>query len=299
MDTALALATGLRHGLPIEAYHGDSTTISKSGLDDINQCPALYYARHLDPHRPPPPDRGGQLEGQLAHCATLEPKEFEKRYAVLPKDAPRRPTEIQRNAKVQSPSTIASIAWWDEWEANKATGLTIITSAQADVAWRQADAIHKLPELSDAFKKGEAEVSAYWTDDITGVACRCRPDWVFRLNDGSAILLDVKTFSTADPDDFARQLARKRYHVQAAYYTDGYAQASGQPVLAFVFIAMATEYPYLACAFVLDDEGLAAGRTAYRRNLGRYAACQASGKWPGYSDEIVILTLPKWAQTEE
>ena len=285
---------GVYPDISIDVYHGDTTTISKSGLDNINQCPAIYYARHLDPNRPPPPDRGGQLEGSLAHCATLEPLEFEKRYAVPPGDAPRRPTDLQRNAKKPSEATLEAIAWWDLWLA-QSNGLKPITRAQADTAWRQAASIHALPEISDALKNGQAEVSVYWQDPTTGVACRSRPDYVHQLANDSVILLDVKTYTTADPDDFARQLARKRYHVQAAFYKDGYEHATGKQVAGFVFVAVATEYPYLSCSFVLDDDGMQSGRRGYQRNLETYANCLKLGTWPGYSEEIVILTLPRWA----
>jgi exodeoxyribonuclease VIII len=285
---------GLFLDLDIDTYHADTDTISKSGLDEINVCPALYYARHLDPKRPPTRERAGQLEGALAHCAILEPSQFGKRYTVLPKDAPRRPSEAQLNAKKNSPESLASIEWWADWNATHAGG-TVITSAQAEVAWRQAEAVQRIPEVADVLRDGHAEVSACWRDVLSGELCRCRPDWVFTLRDKSVILLDVKTFSSAAPDEFRRQIARKRYHVQAAYYTHGYARASGRVVRGFVFLTVEPEFPYLASALMLDEDGIVSGEVAYRRNLDTYAQCKREGLWPSYSDEIAIVSLPNWA----
>ena len=56
--------------------------------------------------------------------------------------------------------------------------------------------------------------------------------------------------------------------------------------------------PSSACALMLDDQGKAQGRADYRRNLNTYAQCRASGVWPGYSQSIEIVNLPKWAITE-
>jgi hypothetical protein len=265
----------LIHDLPIDEYHS-RPEVSKSGLDDLNQSPAIYFARHLNPDRPAVEPKSGQLEGQLAHCAILEPDEFGKRYAIGP--------TVRRNTKV-----------WTEFVDSLAPGIVAIQQDQADVAWRQAESVRALPEIREALLRGRAEVSAFWTDPVTGVKCRCRPDWVHQCNETSVILIDVKTYGSASPDEFRRQAARKRYHVQDAYYGDGFEHASELAVLAFIFVAVETEWPYASNAMMLDGASRDQGRFDYSRDLGVYAQCQQSGEWPGYSKEIQLITLPAWA----
>jgi hypothetical protein len=286
---------GLVVDLDINEYHA-SLGISKTGLDTINKSPWLFYSRHLNPNRPPPPQRGGQLEGTLAHCAVLEPDQFSLRYSIPPKDAPRKPTEAQWNAKKPSDESIASMDWWREFNA-KNIGKFPISADQYETAMRQAESVRRLPEVAEALARGMAEVSALWIDPETGARCRCRPDWVHDTGAGS-ILLDLKTYSDASAEEFRRQAARKRYHVQDALYTDGYAIASQQSVLGFVFIAVETEWPYAANAMMLDEPSKETGRRAYRRNLSRYAECVQTDTWPGYSNAIELISLPQWANNE-
>lgn len=290
---AFIAAPGLHQGIDIDVYHG-GPGISKSGLDAMNRSPAYFYAMHLDPARPAPKERSGQMEGSLAHCAILEPDEFGARYVVIPKDAPRRPTDIQRNAKNPSPETVKAVAWWDEFNASVA-GKTIISADQYETAWRQSEAVRRLPDVAEALGSGWAEESAYWIDQETGELCRCRPDWVHPCGSAGRILLDVKTYSDASPQEFRRQVARKRYHVQDAWYSDGYAIASGLPVLAFIFVAVETDWPYLASATMLDDIARDQGRREYRRNLDAYSICKGRNDWPGYSPAIETISLPGWA----
>ncbi|AZV94465.1 PD-(D/E)XK nuclease-like domain-containing protein [Pseudomonas sp. S 311-6] len=288
-------AAGLLPDLDIDAYHR-SAGISKTGLDRINRSPATFYALTLDPNRPPEKERGGQLEGQLAHCAILEPGEFSKRYAVLPHDAPRRPTDAQRNAKKPSDDSQAAMDWWRAWEADN-TGRLVITASQYEVAQRQAESVRRLPDIREALDAGQPEVSAFWRDPETGVLCRCRPDWSHPAGESGVVLLDVKTYSDASPSEFRRQCARKRYYVQDAYYSDGYARASGLSVLAFVFVAVETEYPFQASAVMLDAVSRQQGADDARRNLNTYAECMRTGQWPGYSSGIETVSLPNWAIT--
>lgn len=274
------ITPGVIHGMDINDYHAIADAISKTGLDRIRRSPAHYYALTLDPKRPPDKERAGQLEGQLAHCAILEPDEFLKRYAIGP--------DVSRATKA-----------WKEFEASLPPGTTGIKADQYAAAIHQQVSVRSLPDVAEALATGWPEVSAFWTDPETGVMCRCRPDWVHPVDDDSVILLDLKTYSDASPADFARQVARKRYHVQAAYYSDGYAAASGKTVLAFIFVCVESEWPYAASATVLDDLSIEQGRTEYREDLRAYAECLRTGKWPGYGAGIHTISLPNWAITIE
>jgi exodeoxyribonuclease VIII len=267
----------IHHYLNIDEYHAMSP-VSKSQLDTLDLSPAIFFARHRAAGRPAPTSKAGQLEGQLAHCAVLEPDEFESRYVVGP--------SLNRNTK----------AWKEFVEANPER--VAIQHDQYEAAVRQAASVRALPEVREALEHGHAEVSAFWTDPDTGVACRCRPDFVHPVSSSAVVLLDLKTFSSAAPDEFRRQAARKRYHVQDALYSDGFAVASNLDVLAFIFIAVETEYPYAASAMMLDGVSRDQGRADYKRNLATYKRCEESGDWPGYSKEIQLITLPNWAFQE-
>ncbi|MGE8629490.1 PD-(D/E)XK nuclease-like domain-containing protein [Achromobacter denitrificans] len=265
-------------GQDIDAYHGGAG-ISKTGLDHIARSPATFYALHLDPARPPEKERAGQLEGQLAHCAILEPAEFDKRYVVGP--------DVSRATKA-----------WKEWEASLPAGVIAIKPDQRETALRQAESVRRLPDVAEALAAGRPEVSAYWIDPDTGVLCRCRPDWVHPAGESGVVLLDVKTFSDASPAEFARQIARKRYHVQDAFYSEGFGRAAGVDVLGFVFVAVETEWPFAASAVMLDEPGRDVGRIQYRRDLDTYARCLAANEWPGYGAAIHQVSLPAWASKD-
>lgn len=269
----------LDYMLSIDAYHALTDSVSKTWLDDINLSPWHCYARHLDPKRPAPKEKQGQLEGNLAHCAILEPNEFNKRYVVGP--------SVNRNTKI-----------WKSF-VDENPGRIAIQVDQYDAAMRQAESVRSLPDVRDALDRGRPEVSAFWTDPETGVRCRCRPDWVHECDESGVIELDVKTYSSASANEFRRQVARKRYDVQAAFYSEGYAAASDRIVLGFVFVAVETDHPFAANAFMLDEDSIESGRQKYLQNLRTYAECARTNTWPGYSTGIDIIRLPQWALLTE
>jgi hypothetical protein len=269
---------GIYQNLDIDEYHSDSAAISNTGLRDFARSPFHYYSLHLDPSRPPSPERSGQLEGSLAHCATLEPDQFSKRYAVGP--------DVSRATKT-----------WKSFYEGLQSGIIGVKPEQAATALAQAKSVRSLPDVAALLSNGQAEVSAYWTDEETGVLCRCRPDFVSPAGDG-VVLLDVKTFASADRDEFARQVARKGYANQAAFYSEGYSKASGKPVLGFVFVASEMAYPHAAAAYMLPDEWLEMANRENHELLIRFALCQQRNQWPGYSLTIEALEMPRWLAIE-
>jgi hypothetical protein len=271
---------GIVSGQPMEAYQS-AGGLSYGGLKLMARSPAHFFAWKRDA-RAPVIERAGQEAGALAHCLTLEPGEFPFRYAVGP--------EVSR----------ATTAWKSFAAAHPHH--ICLKPSQLESALAQAASIRALPDVAKLLAKGEAEVSAYWIDAATGVLCQCRPDWVHPVGTDGApgvILVDVKTYSDASPEEFARQVARKRYHWQAAWYSMGYALAAGVPVLGFVFVAVETEWPFAACACMLDDESLAVARREIAPLVALYAECERAGTWPGYPVGIAQIQLPAWYAERE
>jgi PDDEXK-like domain of unknown function (DUF3799) len=265
------------YGMPNETYHS-LPALGSSGLKLLRKSPAHYFGNVLDPRRPQREATPAMAAGTLAHCATLEPDKLASRYVIKPESLDMRTKEGKA------------------WAASVDPLLTIISAEQMQTAQRQADAIRALPEIGPLFERGHAEVSAFWTDAQTGVACKCRPDFVAPAGDG-VLLLDVKTAKDADPAGFARAVWNWGYHLQAAWYMDGYAAASGLPVLGFVFLAVEQDYPHCAAAYTLDDETLQQAREENRRLLDLYAQCKRSNEWPGYPSGVGILRMPAWAKS--
>lgn len=262
--------TTIRHDLTNAEYHA-SPAISKSGLDLIRKAPALYRWRRDNPQEPTPAMR----LGTLTHSAVLEPDSFASSVIARPEGIDRR--------------TSAGKAEWNAFEI-EANGREIITAEEMAKLAAIRDAVHAHPAAAKALAGSPTiEQSIFW--DVDGIACRCRPDCVTERN----VIVDLKTTRDASPDGFAKSIAGYRYHVQAAFYSDGYEAAFGSPPRGFVFIAVETEPPYLVAVYVASEAMVIRGRADYLADIETFRRCRDADEWPGYSDTPLTLELPKWA----
>lgn len=287
---------GVYHAISNAVYHS-SPALSCTGLHSLAISPFHYWANHLNPDRPPREETKGQRHGTLAHCSILEPNEFDARYMRIPENAPTRPQERWRNAKKPSYDTLAAFEYWDALDAKvKESGKQVITAEEYETAMRQGESVRRtVPEFVELLAAGEAETSLVWRDESTGVLCRIRPD--LRVPT-MRILVDVKTFNSADPNEFARQVARMDYHMQGAFYSDGDAAVTGEDIRAFLFLAVEDDYPYAASLNLLDERDIDVGRAKARRLTNLYAACRATGEWPAFPG-INQVSLPAWARPRD
>ncbi len=283
--------------MPAEVYHA-IPAMSAGGLKRMRSSPAHFFGMQLDPNRPPPGDPSPAMKnGTLVHCCLFEPDKVEARYAVLPGDAPRKPTPVQRAAKKPSPETLDAIDWWDRF-AQKHPGVEIIEQAQLSAARRQAANIRALPDLGALLEDGVGESSVFWLDAETGELCKCRPDWLSVAGEDGRIITDGKTAQDASPEGFARACWNMDYPLQAAWYSDGVAAALQRNVHGFVFAVAENSWPNPAAAYMLDDEVMAWARRENRRLLNLYAECKRTGVWPGYPQTVQPITMPAWAMKE-
>ena len=270
-----ALPMGLIRDMPAETYHSIQA-LSASGLKRLRQSPLHFWSAQLDPNRVHGEPTPSMLAGTLAHTMLLEPDQVAERYQVLPPGIDMRTKEGKA------------------WKASVPAGITLITIEQKQTAERQAAAVRALPEIAALMENGFAESSAVWIDEATGEHCKCRPDWVSEAGDG-VVLIDLKTCQDASASGFPRTIANFGYHLQAAWYADGYERATGRMVLGFVFACVEAAAPHAAAAYMLDDGSLDKARSENRRLLDLYAQCKSIDDWPGYPASIQVLALPAWA----
>lgn len=267
------------HGLSNAEYHAHPA-ISKSRLDLLARSPFHYYAQYNAPN-PPTREESATLKlGSLAHCAVLEPAELNNRYIIQP------PELDMRSSAGKA------------WKADIKDGYIVISEEQLKAAYNIDTALRRLPDVASALKDGRPEVSVFCVDDETGLDLKCRPDWVHEAGDGGVILLDVKTTQDASRREFARSVAKWRYHVQAAFYTDLYAKATGRTVHGFVFAVCESGYPHAAACYMLDDAAMRKGRALYRQDLQLLKSCIDRNQWPAYGESVQPLELPAWAVNE-
>ena len=64
----------------------------------------------------------------------------------------------------------------------------------------------------------------------------------------------------------------------------------------FIFLAVEKTYPYAVAVYELDADAVAVGKQLQQSNLQAIANCKDAQAWPGYTDQIQTLSLPRWAQ---
>jgi hypothetical protein len=170
-----------------------------------------------------------------------------------------------------------------------------------DDAWKveaMASTLQQHPiarALLDPERGGRPEQSLFWADEDTGVHRRARLDWLPEPGPGRFIAVDYKSCSSADPAAIAKAVANYGYYQQDPYYLDGICALGLDDDPAFVFIFQEKEPPYLVTVVQLDEEARQAGRARNRQAIERFRDCTEAGIWPGYSDDIELISLPPWA----
>lgn len=275
---ARTLPIGVVRGMSNAEYHAHHA-LGSSGLKTLAKSPRHYWAAQLDPNRPVKEETAAMAAGTLAHCAILEPNKLAERYVVRPDGLDLR----TKDGKA--------------WMAAKPASMEVVTHEQMQTAQRQHASVLALPEVGALLATGEAEVSAFWLDEATGTACKCRPDWVSPVGDGQGVVIvDIKTCQDASPKGFARAVANFRYDLQCAHYCDGYEHASGIKVLGMVFACVESEYPHCASAYMLQEEWIESAKAQRQELLKTHAKCLRTNNWPGYAETINLLEIPRWLQ---
>jgi hypothetical protein len=194
-----------------------------------------------------------------------------------------------------------------------ADGAAPILRADYEHVVAMADALRAHPVAAALFdpERGEAEQALFWIDDTTGIWRRARLDWLPYYivhttggvrHGGRLIIPDYKTCNSADPAAIEKAIYAYGYHQQAAQYIDGvralfpaYRHPDAEDP-AFVFVFQEKTPPYLVTIAEPDAMALRIGRNLNRQAIEVYRQCVARGEWPSYSDDVIHVGLPAWAE---
>ena len=261
-----------------EKEYRQHPAISRSELWHIRESPQKFKYYKENPPEPTP----SLLFGQVFHKILLEPDTFDEEFVVAP--------EVNRRTKEGKQIWASFVS-----EHENQIIIPIEMCAQAK---EMCEAVKKEP-LAVKLLNGATEVPFFWTDEMTGEACKCRVD-VLNTEYSQPIIIDVKTTSDASTDAFIRSSINYGYDFQAAMYSEGVEKNIGKKTL-FVFIAIEKDPPFSVNILQADELMLRRGYDLFREYIGIYQDCKTSGNWYGYLgklNQINNLALPSYLAKE-
>ena len=246
--------------IPADEYHAIDA-VSNSLITQILRSPAHARAYLTTPREP----TKAMEFGTAFHAAILEPEKFAAQYAVF--DGDRR----TKDGKA-------------EYERLTPAGIKLLSADDMATIQGMMSSVHSHVAAAELLREGEAELSVTWTDDATGLPCKCRPDWWI-----GDTLVDVKTTDDASPNGFMRAIVKYGYHRQASWYL------RGTGCKRFKFIAVEKSSPYAVGVYELDALSLNQGWSECDRALEIWEESNLRGVYSAYSDECELISLPNWA----
>lgn len=269
------------YDIPFDEYHADPVpggSLSSSGARKLMppSCPALF--RYEQDH-----GQGHKKAWDIGHAAHK---------LVLGSG----PELVRIDADEWRTKAVK-----DEVAAVRAAGNVPLKPVEYEQVHAMAEALRAHPVASALFNPlaGRAEQSLFWRDEASGVMRRARLDWLPFGGSGRLIVPDYKTCHDASPDAIQKAIHQHGYFMQDAWYRDA-VQALGLAGedAAFVFVFQQKSAPYLVTIAEVDIQALRIGRALNRQAIGIYRECTATGRWPAYSDDIVLTPLPVWAENK-
>ena len=235
MAHAGTLKPGVYYDIPAKEYHA-IPFYSSSFLKKFRENPAAA----LLPFKP----TRYTIRGQAGHAWILEgPDAFWSEFAILPDDAPKKPTAIQVNAKKPSDATLHAIDWWADFTL-KADGKTVLPSEDLLII-QECDAVLKnYPPSRNKLlaKKNQPEVTIFWQDAHSGAWCKARLDLMPDKETKS--IFDLKLVSDATEYGFYwKTIIGMNGFLQAGHYVKGLRKA-GLDIDRFYFLGCLTDEPY-------------------------------------------------------
>lgn len=185
---------------------------------------------------------------------------------------------------------------WDRFQLVN-EGREILTATEYEKVAAMVAAVRANPRAEHwigPLDQGRRELALTWVDQITGLDCKGRVDWI----SGRGRMVEFKTTAAPNPQAFFTQAERLGYLGQAAFYTDGLA-ANDYLLDPPVFVVVQSSPPHDVWCIVTEPEHIAAGRDLYCEALAIIQSCMQTKHWPGAAgDGDIPFRRASWVDSE-
>lgn len=257
--------------------------ISKSSLWEINKSP-LHFRYKMDN---PQTDTAALLFGRAVHKFVLEESDFFNEFAIIgtfslsSNDGCDKAIKLYSDLLKRDYTLDLSLPFREKqqlcYKLSDDVDLDFITQSDFDEIKAISDSIKTVPDAWELLQ-GEVEQSYFWTDDLTGEKCKCRPDVI---NHEKKLIVDLKTTDSCENNHFERSAKKYGYKLQAGMYREGVFQNTFEEY-GFKFVAVEKKPPYAVRIYNCTPEYIDQGYDKFRELIGIYHDCKAKNEWLGY-----------------
>lgn len=242
-------------------YLGKKDHISSSDIKNVLKSPKYYF---WNKYQKVEKEDGRHFAiGSALHELIMEPHLFKSNYIVFPK--------VDKRTKEGKAAYESFIT--------EAAGKTIINEEEMEMIVQMAQNASENEILLSFLKDSYREVSAYTTDEKTGLKLKMRPDI---LCTNKSTIVDIKSCVDSSPKKFKGDVYSYGYSLSAAFYCDNLNREN------YIFAAIEKSQPYQTSLFSLNDEMIEYGRTQYRLGLDILKWSYDNNYWCDYN-ELEIL----------
>jgi hypothetical protein len=278
----VAKEPGIYLGVPDDQYHADPVpggSLSSTGARELlpPSCPALFRHKRGNPQ----PAKKAFDFGKAAHAKVLG---VGAELVVVPGE--RWDTKAAKQAVAEA----------------REAGLVPVKQADMDRVDAMAAALAAHPFAGKLLRpgSGHAEASMFWVDAETQITCRTRVDLLpdAAPDTDRLIVPDYKTTASAALDDLRRSIWTFGLHQQADWIATGIRALGVHPNPTVVFVCQEKDPPYLVTVAQPDPFALKVGAHLNREARHLYRECTESGRWPGYAEDVALISLPGWVENQ-
>lgn len=243
--------------MPADEYFADHSRVSNSMLKVIDESPLLYYRTFVTREYDPPPSTEDQQFGTAAHAMFLEDRRV---FVPIPRDA--------LNADGHKKG-----AAWKQFSAEN-EGKILLKPEQQETLEAMIAELRRHKMAANLLQcDGHRETVIHWTDERTGIDCKCRIDVARKQLD---IIGDYKT--TADASRFGKQLYDNGYHRQDPFYREAVKSIRGAEPQ-FLFVVQQKSPPYTVRVVPLSPQLVTIGRLQNHAALDKLVRCRDDDCW--------------------